>query len=98
MAIVVIGEAPSRAQYDRVLQIMWPSGIEPVEGGIAHAAGEGPDGKVHIFDIWESREAYDRFRDEKLLPALQEGGADMSGGGPEFVELFELYVNQEARV
>jgi hypothetical protein len=29
---------------------------------------------------------------------MREAGIDMSGEGPEFVELFELYVNQEARV
>jgi hypothetical protein len=98
MAIAVIGVAPDRAQYERVMQLMFPNGIEPVEGGIAHGAGEAPDGTIRIYDIWESREACDRFRDEKLLPALQEGGADMSGGGPEFIELFEVYVNQEGRV
>jgi hypothetical protein len=98
MAIAIIGDAPNRAMYERVTQIMFPNGIEPVEGGIAHSAGEGANGTVRIVDIWESREAYDRFRDERLLPAMQEAGIEMSGGGPEFVELFELYVDQEARV
>jgi hypothetical protein len=97
MAIAVIGDAPNRALYERVTQIMFPNGIEAVEGGIAHTAGEGANG-IRIVDIWESREAYDRFRDERLLPAMREAGIDMSGEGPEFVELFELYVNQEARV
>src|SRR5438093_1372588 len=87
MAIAVIGDAPNRAMYERVSKMMFPEGVETPAGAIAHYAGELPDGKVCIVDIWESREAYDRFRDEKLVPALQEAGADMSGSGPELALL-----------
>jgi hypothetical protein len=97
MAIAVIGDAPDRVMYERVRDNIFPEGMEAPAGGIAHAAGELPNGTVCIVDIWETREAYDLFREEKILPALEKAGADMSGDGPQIVELFELMVGQEAR-
>jgi hypothetical protein len=53
---------------------------DPPEGLIFHWAGE-VDGKWTISDVWESREAYERFRDERLSPAIQKvSGMDPAGG------------------
>jgi hypothetical protein len=44
----------------------------PVDGLLAHAAGQSPDG-FRVVDVWESEEAARRFG-EKLAPVLQELG------------------------
>src|SRR4051794_35863538 len=44
----------------------------PVDGLLAHAAGQSPDG-FRAVDVWESEEAARRFG-EKLAPVLQEIG------------------------
>lgn len=52
----------------------------PPEGLIFHWVGE-VDGKWTITDVWESREAYDRFEEERLLPAVQKvSGMDPTDG------------------
>jgi hypothetical protein len=44
----------------------------PVEGLLAHIAGEGKGG-FRVVDVWESEDAFGRFG-EKLMPILQELG------------------------
>ena len=50
----------------------------PPDGLVFHWAGE-VDGKWTITDVWESREAYERFREERLFPAIKQ----VSGMDPE---------------
>jgi hypothetical protein len=53
------------------------------EGLIFHWAGD-VDGKWTLTDVWETREAYERFRDERLFPAIREvSGMDPAAGGPQ---------------
>ena len=52
----------------------------PPEGLIFHWVGE-VDGKWTITDVWETREAYDRFREDRLLPAIEKvSGMDPASG------------------
>jgi hypothetical protein len=52
----------------------------PPAGLIFHCAGE-VDGKWTITDVWESRAHYDRFRDERLFPAIGKvSGMDPAAG------------------
>jgi len=44
----------------------------PVEGLLAHIAGQG-EGGFRVVDVWESEEAAQRFG-EQLMPILQEVG------------------------
>jgi len=46
----------------------------PVEGLLAHIAGEGANG-FRVVDVWESEDAFRRFG-EKLMPVLQEIGVE----------------------
>jgi thiamine pyrophosphate-dependent acetolactate synthase large subunit-like protein len=46
----------------------------PVEGLLAHAAGQGGDG-FRVVDVWESEEAFARFG-ETLLPMLADLGIE----------------------
>ena len=62
----------------------------PPEGLILHAAGE-ENGKWRSVDVWESEAAYEQFRDQRLMPAVQEAmGADAIAAGPPPSESFEV--------
>jgi hypothetical protein len=55
---------------------------DPPTGLVFHWAGE-VDGKWTVTDVWESRDAYDRFRDERLFPAIQEVSGMNPTEGPQ---------------
>jgi hypothetical protein len=58
--------ASSWDQYERAAaRLVDP----PPEGLVVHVAGPTDDG-VRIIDIWESEEAWERFRAERLAPAI----------------------------
>ncbi|MFD7902253.1 hypothetical protein ACFV4F_00250 [Kitasatospora sp. NPDC059722] len=81
MAIVVTFDIPgvTQAQYDGVIKALTgsttgfnlPSDL-PVAGIVSHVAGPTATG-WHVTDVWESREAFDRFA-EVLRPILQDVG------------------------
>ncbi len=51
---------------------------DPPAGLIVHTAGFTGRGTFRIFDVWESEQDWQRFREERLMPAVQpvvEGGA-----------------------
>jgi hypothetical protein len=62
-------EGVGTAMYDGV-QAEMDLENNPPEGLLFHWAGD-VDGKWTITDVWETRDAYERFRDERLLPAVQ---------------------------
>jgi hypothetical protein len=87
MPVVVVFQAPqfTRERYEQtVLKISdGKSRVEspadwPVEGLLAHAAGESQSG-FRVVDVWESEEAFARFG-ERLGPVLEELGVE---GEPE---------------
>jgi len=41
----------------------------PPEGLIVHVATATADG-VHVTDIWESQAAFEKFRDDQLMPSM----------------------------
>jgi hypothetical protein len=53
-------------------------GTDPVEGLLVHAVVREGSGLRYI-DLWESREACDRFLDERVHPVL--GGVFAASGG-----------------
>jgi hypothetical protein len=79
-----------REQYDAVNQRLgvdpqsrqgdWPAGL------IFHAGGAKPGGWV-VFEVWESREAQQRFMNERLGQALQEGGITEPPARVQWLEL-----------
>ena len=76
--------------YDRVNAAM-DLANDPPDGMIFHWAGE-VDGKWTITDVWESREAYDRFRDQRLFPAIKEvSGMDPASGPQPTVSQFAVH-------
>ena len=83
MAHVRIQETPADSMdtYDQVNAKM---GVDdnPPAGMLVHSAGMS-DGKMVIVDVWESREAAQRFEEERLMPAIREvmGGDPPEGAG-----------------
>jgi len=55
--------------YDQAREgVRWEE--EPPEGAIFHVAWMGDDG-VHVVDVWESEEAFNKFAEERLMPAVK---------------------------
>ena len=78
MAVGVLTAAPefTKQIYDDVTEKMFGHASpmredEAPEGLIVHSAGQGEQG-YYVYDIWESREAFERFMEDKLGPALGE--------------------------
>jgi enterochelin esterase-like enzyme len=60
------------------------------DGLILRAAGE-VDGRWKAVSIWESREAYDVFVQQHIIPAIRETfGEDALASGPPPTEWFEI--------
>jgi quinol monooxygenase YgiN len=69
---------------------------ESPEGLIVHSAGQTPNG-WYVYDIWESREAFERFMDEQLMPAARELMGDQpppAGAEPQFFPVDVLVMPQ----
>jgi heme-degrading monooxygenase HmoA len=82
MATCVIGENPnvSAEVYEQVMQRVAQSGELPPPGAIFQVAGPAEPG-WRVISVWDSREAFERFRDERVAPAWKEAGVspeDMS--------------------
>ncbi len=80
-------------QYDTVVSKVHPPDGLPA-GQFFHAAGATDDGWI-VLAIWDNRESYDKFRDETLLPTLQEL-ADQGFPAPPDVTEFETHVVVQA--
>ena len=83
MAVVIVFQGPgfTRESYEESVRRLTDgkSRLEspadwPVEGLLAHAAGEG-EGGFRVVDVWESEEAAQRFG-ETLVPFLREVGVE----------------------
>ena len=82
MAIVLVhqGSGLTKESYEEaVRRLTGKTRLEssadwPVEGLLAHAAGEA-EGGFRVVDVWESEEAAQRFG-ETLIPILQEVGVE----------------------
>ena len=61
--------------YEQVIQEVAKSGELPPPGSIFQVAGP-HEGGWRVISLWESREAQERFRDERLIPAFQEVGVE----------------------
>ena len=86
MAVLLTLDIPiGRAHLEAVSTAM---GVrdDPPDGLIAHVLPETSDG-VHVVDIWESQEDFQKFNDERLLPTMQkvlsERGVPLDGPLPE---------------
>lgn len=89
MAIGMIMEIPggTKEQYETINQNAFgnPQGpTEPIPGLIIHTAGATANG-WRIFDVWESKEAFEQFMNDVIMPATE--GLDMPEMPPDVYEL-----------
>ena len=78
MAVVVVNEIAGGEQslYEQVTSRVMPEGQLP-DGWRDHIAGP-MDGGWRVISVWDSDEDFQRFRDESLMPAMQEAGGSMA--------------------
>jgi hypothetical protein len=81
MAVAVVQDWPeeetdrSTTNYDAISERLQARG-EPPAGMLVHTAGFTGNG-FRIFEVWESREDFERFTGEVLMPIVNElAGAD----------------------
>ncbi len=79
----------TKEQYDRTVAVVHPDGLP--EGQTHHFAGATEDG-WQVVAIWDSAESWNRFRDDKLVPALQ--SMDDGLPGPPVGTSFEVHREQ----
>jgi hypothetical protein len=74
MPTVMLMEWPSvsETQYGQVMKALDLDQNRPA-GAIFHVSGFS-GGKLHVLDIWESQEAFERFQRERLTSAVQKVG------------------------
>ena len=95
MAVAVIQEFPiegddrTTTNYDRVQEALGTR-TDPPAGALVHTAGFDEEAKVfRIFDVWESKKAWEAFLEDRLLPIV----APMmeQGGRPPQTRVYELH-------
>lgn len=92
MAIVLVQDMSGIDQetYEAVVGKLG-SETNPPEGLLIQALGTGEEGGRQLVSIWESREALDRFEQERLLPVIREvRGEEAIAAGPPPREFFEV--------
>jgi hypothetical protein len=103
MAVGVLVMLPgvTQQQYEDVNKEMFGSypmsPSDAPEGLVLHSAGPGGPNAWYVYDIWNSKEDFERFAQEKIGPAMETvmGGRPAEGEGPpppEFYEIANLFV------
>ncbi len=67
--IHVLPEGLAPEQYDAVNAELDVQGAPPA-GLQIHAAGRAADGRMRIIEVWDSRDSWERFNEERLTPAI----------------------------
>jgi hypothetical protein len=93
MPVALLEENPVMTAdlYDQVRQMLDLEN-NPAAGLLVHAAGPG-DGTWIAYDVWESRDAWDRFLEDRLQPVVQEvfTAAGLKPPPPHRQEIYELH-------
>jgi hypothetical protein len=79
----------TKDQYDAGIARVHPADGSLPAGQTYHAAGATDDGWL-VVALWDSKESYERFRDETLLPGLQALGDAAFPTPPQSTE-FEIH-------
>ena len=74
MSTVMLMEWPglTQDQYNQVMRTL-DLDKKPPNGGIFHVAGF-TTGTLHVLDIWESQQAFEKFQKERLDDAIKKAG------------------------
>ncbi len=92
MAYVIVNdfEDGTREQYDATVAVVHPPDGSRPAGQSHHYAGPSASGWV-VVAVWDSKEIWERYRDETLLPGLE--GLDSGFAGPPVSTEFEVEVD-----
>jgi hypothetical protein len=94
MAVGVLQEFEGTTdQYDAV-NAKLDMENNPAPGMIVHTASDIGGGKMRVYDVWESADAFEKFAEERLGPAIAEAVDDPSP--PTVREVNELHDFQQA--
>ena len=91
MSTVVLMEWASvkQDQYNQVMRTL-DLDKNPPAGGIFHVAGF-TAGTLHVLDVWESQQAFERFQKDRLPADLQKAGIT-SQPRVQFYPVHNIYV------
>ena len=91
MAYAIVHHFPggTKDQYEKTLAAVHPGGSGLPSGQIFHAAGPSMGGWT-IMALHDSKESWERFRDQTLMPKMKQG---IAGGliGPPQETAFEVH-------
>ena len=73
-------------EYDQMREKLG-IGDTPPPGGVFHAAAVGEDGKIRVFEVWDSREQAEAWA-EKVMAVRTEAGF---GDGPPSIEYLAVH-------
>ena len=73
-------------EYDQMREKLG-IGDTPPAGGVFHAAAVGEDGKIRVFEVWDSREQAEAWG-EKVMAVRTEAGF---GDGPPSIEYLDVH-------
>jgi hypothetical protein len=76
LGFYITGKGFTQDKYDETLGQLEQAGAGAPDGRISHVALE-TDGEVQVFDIWESREAFEAFG-ATLIPILTAAGVEIN--------------------
>ena len=87
MTYVIVNDfdGGTRAQYDATVSVVHPPEGRLPAGQSQHYAGPSTTGWV-VVAVWDSKETWEQFRDETLLPGLQGLGESGFSGPPKSTE------------
>jgi hypothetical protein len=98
VAMLQTAEMFTKEMYDQVNEKMFghsrPGPEDAPDGLIVHSAGEA-EGSWYVYDIWESQDAFQRFMDETLGPAIREVMGDQEpppDAAPQFFQIEVLVI------
>jgi heme-degrading monooxygenase HmoA len=72
MAVIMEQVMPEGATLEMLDMVTDEMNVDsdPPDGLLVHVHFE-QDGQVRIVDVWDSEEAFERFREARLMPAMQ---------------------------
>lgn len=82
----IIETGITAAQYDQMRSVLGITDTPPA-GGASHVAAVGEDGKMRIFEVWDSREEAEAWG-EKVMAARVNAGI---GGDLPTIEYLEVH-------
>jgi len=73
-------------EYDQMREKLGV-GETPPAGGVFHAAAVGEDGKIRVFEVWDSREQAEAWGDKVMAVRMEAGFGD----GPPSIEYLDVH-------